>query len=67
MLMYHAEGTGDRWEIYQGYRLVMVLDEEGCHRELLFRWNDRIKKGVPSESIEGRASGKGILSSTFHT
>ena len=67
MLMYHAVGTGDRCSVYQGCRLVMMLDEQTCHREVLLEWNDHIRKGDSSELIEDTLRSRALLSPTFNT
>lgn len=67
MLMYHALGTGDRWAVYQGCRLVMVLDGQTYHREVLLEWNNRLRDGDSSELIEDTLRNRALLSSTFNT
>ena len=45
MLMYHAQRNGESLKIYHGCRVVMVVDKNIDYQDLLFKWNDRIKKG----------------------
>ena len=52
MLMYHAQRSGDRWNIYLGFRLVAGVHDEICYRKLLIKLNSQLKEGKDSQKIE---------------